>query len=126
MPNFLHRTTKSYQASIPYSDLQEPLANYIEEPDLSAVTGFNNQYWTITGDVITLMSQAERDAVDAAALVTQLDSISDELDRVQTILRAFAEVVLDEFNVLRAEQKPKLPNLTLAQLKTAVRNKLGS
>ena len=66
MPNYLHRTTKQYQTSVSTADLQEAVANYIQDPDVSAVAGFNTKYWTITGDVVTLMSQVERDAVDAA------------------------------------------------------------
>jgi len=65
MANLLHRTTKQYLVSTDPNGLPEPIANYIEEPDLSAVAGQPNKYWTITGDVVTLMSQAEQDAVDA-------------------------------------------------------------
>ena len=66
MPNWVHRTTKRFTRSVASADLAEPVANYIEDPDLSAVTGFPSKYWIITGDVITLMDQASRDAVDAA------------------------------------------------------------
>ena len=72
MPNFLHRTTKAYSPSVSYADLPEPIANYVEEPDLSAVTGQPNKYWIITGDVVTLMDAAARAAVDAAELTQQL------------------------------------------------------
>ena len=46
----------------------EPIsnANWIHAPDLSVVAGFPNIYWIIIGDVISLMSQSERDAVDTA------------------------------------------------------------
>ena len=97
-------------------------AEWIYDPDLSAVAGEPTKYWIITGDVITLMDQAAQDVVDAAAETTQLDSISDELDQTRTILRAFAEVVLDQVNALRADHGRNA--LTLAQLKTAVRGKL--
>ena len=122
MPNWIHRTTKQYLPSVASADLPESEANFIEEPDLSAVSGFASKYWLISGDTVTLMSQAERDAVDAAETVSRRDALADELDRTQTILRAFAEVVLDEFNNLRAQHG--LQPRTLAQLKTAVRNKL--
>ena len=122
MPNFLHRTTKTYSTSVSYADLQEPLANYIEAPDLSAVVGEPTKYWIITGDVITLMSQPEQDAVDDAELVASRDALADEIDRNESYTRAFALVVLDEINALRSEHG--LNARTPAQLKTALRNKM--
>lgn len=146
MPNWVHRTTKEFLRSVPLAKLPEPEANYIEEPDLSAVTGFDKKHWTITGDVVSLMSQAERDAVDEAEETARLDAIADEIDAIQTYSRAFAEVVLDEFNshalkinaILDAidssnnlsevktaiEAISDYPQRTLAQLKTALRGKL--
>ena len=104
--------------------LGTPLSNadWIHAPDLSAVTGFASKYWIVTGDVVSLMDQATRDAIDATAETIQLDAIADELTQARTILRAFAEVVLDEINLLRAQHS--LPARTLAQLRTAVRSKL--
>jgi len=122
MPAWLHRTDKRLLNSIAEADLPESVANYIEEPDMSAVAGEPSKYWVITGDNVTLMDQAARDAVDAAAETAQLDSIADELDQTRTIMRAFAEVVLDQVNDLRADHGRNA--LTLAQLKTAVRGKL--
>lgn len=124
MPNYLHRVTKQYLVSVSPISLAEPEANYIFMPDLTTVSGFPSKYWTITGDVVTLMSQAERDAVDAAELVTQRDTVTAQLDQLEGIMRAFALAVLDEFNVLRS--KHGLPSRTIAQMKAVVRNKLGS
>jgi len=124
MPRWLHRTTKQLLRSVPSGELPEAQANYIEEPDLSAVTGQPSKYWTITGDIIALKSQAERDAVDAADLSTQRDNATNQLDPIEDILRAFALVVLDEINILRTQHS--LADRTIAQLKTAVRSKLGS
>lgn len=45
----------------------------LRNPDTSAVDGWDSKYWILTGDVLTLMDQAARDAVDvaeAAAVVT--------------------------------------------------------
>ena len=124
MGNFLHRATKQYLVSADPNGLPEPLANYINGPDLSAVAGFSSQYWVITGDVVTLMSVAERDAVDAQALDDSRDSSVNELDGLESLMRAFALVVLDEFNTLRAQHL--LAPRTIGNLKTAIRNKLGS
>ena len=146
MPNYLHRTTRQYLRSVSTPDLQEPVANYIQDPDVSAVIGFPNRYWIITGDVVTLMDQAARDVVDADLNTARLNSIADGLDQTQTILKAFAEVLLDELNSRAATSNSILdaidgannlgslkaavalisntPQRTLAQLKSAVRGNL--
>ena len=122
MANYLHRTTKQYLTSVSPASLQEPEANYIEQPDLSAVAGQPSKYWIITGDVVSLVDQATQDAIDAQEDSDRLDSIASKLDITQDIWKAFAEVMLDQLNTLRAFHG--LPNASLAQLKTAVRNKL--
>lgn len=122
MGKWAHRTTKQVLDSVSPASLPEPLANYISEPDLSAVDGFASKYWIITGDVISLMDQAARDVVDAAEDSDRLDAIADELTQTRSILKAFAEVMLDQLNSLRAEHG--LPAATLAQLRNAVRGKL--
>ena len=101
-------------------------ANWIHAPDLLAVAGFPNIYWIIAGDVISLMSQAERDAVDAAALETRRDRVVAEFDEVEGVLRAFMKIVLSEMNIVRAALKPSLPARTFAQLKAALRAGLGT
>ena len=122
MPLYIHRTTFQRLPSTSPASLTEPEANYVKDPDESAITGEPSRYWILTLDIFTLMSQSERNAVDAALDVLRLDSVADELDRVQSIMKAFAQVVLDEFNLLRAEHG--LNPRTLAQLKNAVRGKL--
>ena len=148
MPNWIHRTTKAYFRSIPASELPEAPANYIEGPDLSAIAGFPSKYWIITGDVVTLMDQAARDAVDAANLSDQRDNTSNDMSDIEGIVRSFALVVLDELNLHAARVTAILdavdaannlaglktdvagiadvPQRTIAQLKTSVRNKLGT
>lgn len=124
MPNYLHRITKRYQTSTSTIELLEPESNYVRDPDLSAVEGFSSQYWVITGDVVTLMSVSERDAIDAQALVDRLDAVVSQLDQTEDLLRAFAKVMVSELNLLRSQHA--LPDRNLAQLKTAMRNELGS
>lgn len=149
MPDWLHRTTKDMFFSVPPDRLPEPAVNYIESPDLSAVSGWSSIYWTITGDVVTLMSQAERDVVDAAALDAAREaSVVRYIDSVEDVMRAFMLVVLDEINLhaqrvtdilnavdnandlagLKAEVAliPDVPTRTEAQLRAAIRGKLGS
>ena len=122
MPDFLHRTDKTLLTSVSYASLPEPLANYIEEPDLSAVEGWPSKYWIITGDTVSLADQSTRDAIDLAESEASKDATADRVDTVESYERAFAEVVLDEINVLR--QQHSLADRTLSQLKTALRGKL--
>ena len=124
MPDFLHRTTKQYQKSVSYVDLLEPIANYIEMPDLSAVSGSPAKYWIITGDAVSLMTVGEMDAVDAAELSASRDALANEIDRNESYTRAFALLVLDELNALRAAHG--FNARTPAQLKTALRNKMDA
>jgi hypothetical protein len=122
MANVLNRTTKVFHSSVNTPDY--PVEDWIINPNLDAVVGFAPRYWIITGDVITLMDQAARDAVDAARLVAKRDAIADQIEQVESYTRAFALVVLDEINILRTAAG--LGTRTAAQLKTAVRNKLDT
>lgn len=122
MATVLNRTTKELIDSANTPDY--PLANWIINPNLSAVSGFASKYWIITGDAVTLMSSAQRAAVDAAELTAARDAIANQIDAINTYGRAFAEIVMDEINILRAQHS--LPARSLSQLKTALRNKLGA
>jgi len=144
MAHVLKRTTKEYRTSV--NDPDFSVVDWIINPDVSAVAGQPTKYWLINGDVVTLMDQSARDVIDATELEAQKDSVSDEFDATMTVLRAFGEVIVDEFN-LRADKINAIldavdgatslatfktavgaindyPQRTLAQLKTAVRNKL--
>jgi len=126
MPTIIDRITRVIRFSI--SDADYDIADVIESPDLSAVENFEGldhappRYIEITGDVVTLKDQAARDAVDAAIVVINLDAIADKLNRPTTFERAFAEILLDEFNTLRALHG--LAPRTRAQLRAALRGKL--
>lgn len=125
MPNYVHRTTKQYLQSWSPNDLPEPLANYIENPDLSAVIGVPSIYWIITGDVITEMSQAEKDAVDEAILSAGRDAaIEAEIDNLESVMRQLVKLIVDELNILR--QQHSLADRTLAQVRTQLRDDLGT
>ncbi len=124
MPNWVHRTNKRYIKSVASADLPEPEANYIQDPDLSAVTGQPSKYWVITGDTVTTADQATRDSIDAQLKSDNFDRIANALDATDNITRAFMLVVLDEINLLR--QQHALAERTVSQLRNAIRNKLGS
>ena len=111
MPNYLHRTVgatlpyrKDYKTSVSPQDLPESEANYIQDPDLSAVAGFDNIYWNVNGDSVLLVDQATRDSRDAEILAardlankqTQKDSYTEN-----EIFRAQIKYVVDEINILR-------------------------
>ena len=121
MADVLNRTTKAYLQSVNTPDY--PVIDWIIEPDLTAISGFPSIYWIISGDNVLLMSQVERDAVDAALLDAQRDELANDIDRAESFMKAFALVVLDEFNNLRSQHG--LAPRTIAQLKNAVRSKLN-
>ena len=160
---WLHRTTKQYLVQVSSGDMErrfaplvfhdaqgEPVSNaeWIHAPDVSAVTGFATKYWIITGDVVTLMSQAQRDAVDAAELSAQFDAIANELTNTKDRDRAIILALLDVANFLSNQVEsiktaatgsanhgafstavsgiPASPQRTIGELITLVRNKLGS
>lgn len=121
-------------------------ATAIYEPDMSAVVGQPSKYWVVTGDLVSLMSLAEQTAVDDVEIEARKDAVADQFDAIETVIRAFGEVVLDEFNghadkinaILDAIDGassladvkgavaaiPDSPQRTLPQLKTSVRGKL--
>lgn len=68
MADVLNRTTLQYLQSVNTPDY--PVGDWVINPDLSGVTGVAQKYWKLTGDVVSEMSQAEKDAVDAAQPVS--------------------------------------------------------
>ena len=122
MANVLNRTTKQHLTSV--NTPEYPVAEWIINPDLSAVRGQPAKYWEISGDSVSLMDQASRDAVDAELRDASRESAVKQLDQTEDILRAFMLVVLDQFNALRALHG--LPDATPAQLRDAIKAKLGS
>ena len=138
MPNYLHRTTKQYLRSVSPNDLPESEVNYIFMPDLSAVAGVPNYYWVITGDVVSEMSQGEMDAYDAGVLSASRDAIiQDEIDNLESVMRQVVQMTISEINILRQQfntttaESVDLTNTafadrTIAQVKTQLRNNMGS
>lgn len=123
MAAVLNRATKEFKASA-HTPNFDP-ADWIINPDLSAVQGQPVKYWMINGDVVTLATLAEQDVIDDAFAATQATRAKEEeknrFDN-ERLLKAFAELVIDQFNVLRAIEG--LPDLTFAQLRTAIRDKI--
>jgi hypothetical protein len=146
MAAVLNRTTKVYLPSANTPDY--PVAEWIINPDMSAVAGQPSKYWTITGDIVTLMSQAERDAVDANLLNASRDVTANVLAEPEAYPRGYALVALDELNAhalktnaildavdaatTLADLKSRIalitdyPQRTIQQMQNAVRSKLGT
>jgi len=132
--NWLRRSDKQFHQNASAADMSAIYggdfsayandATWLYDPDMTAVAGQPAKYWVVTGDVVSLMDQAEMDAVDAALLVAQRDAAAAELDQVENILRAFMLIVIDELNILRSNDG--LADRTTAQLKSAIRSRLGS
>ena len=90
MATWAHRTTFQVLYSTSEASLVEPAANYVFEPDLSAVVDWSTIYWILTGDIFTLMDQSARDAADAAIEAQLL------LDERNTAIIAPYEVYVDD------------------------------
>ena len=123
MSNVLHRITRKYTRSVNTPDY--PVLDYIINHDLSAVSDFPNKYWKIAGDTVTLMSQSQRDTVDAdlaaAQVIAEKEAAKAEYDNKRD-LKALGLVILDEVNSLRNlhSLNPRTP----AQFRTAFRKKV--
>jgi hypothetical protein len=113
--------------------------DFVSNPDLSALEGLVPlKYWKHEAGAIVEYTQAEKDAQDAADASTAaqdaLDAIAaskadatvamDGTENLAFLMRAFADVVKEEINILRALHS--LPDRTLAQLRTAIANKVNS
>lgn len=119
MSNVLNRTTLQLKRSVNTPDY--PIKDWVINPDISTVAGVLNKYWVLTGDVVSEMTQPEKDVIDLAELEASKDATANTID-VDPYLRAFALIMLDEINILRNAHG--LNDRTAAQLKTALRNKL--
>ena len=66
MSNVLDRRTLQYLISVhtPNYSVQD----YVINPDMSAVIKTPSKYWKLRGDIVSVMSQAEKDVVDANTL----------------------------------------------------------
>ena len=128
MADVVKRTTKQYLKSVNTPDY--PTVDWIINPDLSALAGVPTKYWTITGDVITEMTQGEKDAVDAAETAAQLavfkQQLKDEFDAQNDNTKALGLLMLDMYDLIKANTTNTMPDLTAAQLKTRFENIVDS
>ncbi len=121
MGNVVNRITGQIILSVNSPDY--PAEDWIHDPsNWAEILTWKRSHRVITGDVVSLADQATQAAIDAAELEASLDAQADEIDAGYA--RAFALVVLDEINALRAQHG--LAPRTVAQLKTAIRNKMDN
>lgn len=85
MANVLNPDTKEMLFSVNTPDYP----GWIVNPDLSKVGVYSSKYWIITGDQITLMSDVDRAALDAA------DVAKAEADKEAAITAAVDEAVAE-------------------------------
>jgi len=143
MSGWLNRTTNkyivrkdptsmalAYPADMPFIDgvgNAQSNSAWIWNPDLLAVVPFHSKYWIITGDVVTLMNLAARDAVDAQEVSDRLDEEKTEAKITydgEINITALALIIMDELNILRALHS--LPDRAPAQIKAAYDNKVDT
>ena len=120
MSSVLNRITKEFRRSANTPDY--PIGDWIINPDMSAVKGKPSKYWVISGDAVTLMDRAAMDLIYAQEESDALDEIADQLERAKSFDKAFALILLDEINILRAKHgmNPRTPR----QFRNALRRKL--
>jgi len=100
----------------------------IVNPDVSGLSA-DKKYWIHSGGSIREMTPAEKQAVNDTEIVKDIADRRSEannnlIGREGQVIRALAEVVMDEINILRDLQKPSLPLRTLTQLKNAIKKKI--
>lgn len=77
MSDVVNRTTGQYLKSVNTPDYPE--ADWIINPDLSALGRVPQIYWKVSGDSVIEMTQAEKDTVDSAAR-TARDAAADMVE----------------------------------------------
>jgi hypothetical protein len=130
-------------------------SDFLVNPDLSGVLGSPQKYWKHVAGVLEVMTAGEQAAVDAAIAQATVDTMRtggknllDAAEADGVLLRAFADIIKDEINILRqwtvsfkaeVAAATNLANLqsrvatlstlndrTLSQLRTAIKNKIDS
>ncbi len=103
------------------------IAHFWHDPDLSAVADVDPIYWKETSGVFSEMTLTEKGVKDAEIVAANADhdrrTAKHRIDD-ERVLRAFAEVVMDEINILRGQHA--LAARTLSQLVTAIKGKIDA
>jgi len=87
MADAINRATFVQRFSVNTPDF--PTNDWVINPDMSPVTGVPKKYWKLTGDVLSEMSQAEKDQVDSDNLGSyKLSKIKSIDNRTNTLIAA--------------------------------------
>lgn len=97
----LNRVTKQLIRSANTPDY--PPGQWIINPDLSAVDGFDSRYWLITGNIVSLLNQAARDAID----LTNAEAAKDGLVADKPPLLAALIQALNDGSFVTASDYPE-------------------
>lgn len=122
--NVIHRTTLQFIASANEPDFPEPTWKW--DPDMSQVLGLARNYWKWdpVAERPVPMTAGEQSAVNAAKLAASRDAAAATLTQVENVLRAVFLIILDEFNLHTAKVNSILTaidaNATLANIRTAI------
>lgn len=123
MASLLNTSTLEILRSADETKLSSPWT-VISEQNAATWQAIPPQYRKLVGEAIEEMTQAEKDAVNAARLQAARDAEAAQLQSQEDILRAFMLVVLDDRNLLAARLSSLLDAIdgasSLATLKTAV------
>ncbi len=127
MASVLNRTTKEFRASANTPDF--PVADWIINPDLTAVAGAPIKYWIIdppASDTVRLATVGEKLIIDnqIAADQEQAEKDSAKTDTDRRLL-GFMQVMVDEINILRAAASIP-PARDIDDYKNATRNNIDA
>ncbi len=123
MSDVLNRTTGQFLKSVNTPDFD--VADWIINPDLSAVTGQPPKYWIIdppASDTVRLATGGEQTTIDDAIATAKSDSqkaVAKNNVDVERVVRALVELLPSEFNILRTLHS--LPDRTEAQVNAALK-----
>lgn len=147
MADMVNTSTLELLRSVNAPDYAPPWL-IITRTEYDAANAIPARYRQWNGSSVVEADQATKDAIDAAILEASRDATADGLDAVESLERAYAQAALDESN-LHAQRITAIldaidsannladvktavaaiadvPTRTIAQMKTALRNKLGS
>jgi hypothetical protein len=147
MADVLNTTTLETRASVNEIQYTPPwIVITRAQYDLWSAIPQRYRKWVV--DHIEEMTTPEKAAVDLALLEASRDAIIQQIDNMEDILRAFAALLVDELNAHSAKTNAlltaidnaatlaalktavagisDLPPRTLAQLRTAIRAKIGA
>ncbi len=123
MASVFNRTDGRFLPSVHTPDFD--VADWIINPDLSAVAGQPSRYWIIDpalSDTIRLATAGEQTTIDddiaAARLTAEKDGAKTAVD-VERVVRALVDMLPGEFNLLRTEHA--FADRTAAQLTAGIK-----